>query len=118
MEEMAHKTDLRKTGEVEKAQGGYKRNIDKRLRKNTEKTKPGDNEFLRIERNNEKETPNKLDPINECPFTVLRVESVAKIVIMKQLDESVENVSRSRVAIAPKSDLGFAKNTKICFLHP
>lgn len=80
------------------------RNFDKHLRKNAEVIRPGDNVFLRVERKDEKETRHKLAPIAEGPFPVLRVDGAAKTVIIKRPDESLENVSRSRVTIAPKPE--------------
>ena len=89
---------------LQKAQERYKKNFDKRIRKTTETIKPGDQIFLRIERKDEKETRHKLAPIAEGPFPVIRVDTSSKTVVIKRPDESVENVSRSRVALAPKAE--------------
>ena len=89
---------------LRKSQERYKRNFDKRLRKNTDTIAPGDNIFLRVERKDDKDTRHKLAPIADGPFPVLRVDNTAKTVVIKRPDNSVENVSRSRVALAPKSE--------------
>lgn len=59
--------------------------------------------FLRVGRKDEKETRHKHAPIAEGPLPVLGVLNAAKTVFIKRPDEYVENVSRSRVALPPKS---------------
>lgn len=65
---------------------------------------PRDNVLLRVERKDKNEKRHKLAQIVKIRFRVLRVDKAAKTVVIKRPDWSVENVSRSRVAIASKSD--------------
>ena len=50
--------------------GGYKRNYDKRLRRNNEKISQGDFVFLRSEKKSDKDSRHKLAPIALGPYLV------------------------------------------------
>lgn len=65
---------------LRKAKERYKKNLDKRLRDNSENIKPCDNVFLRIERKDEKEIRHRLAPIAQKPFPVTKIDEVAKTV--------------------------------------
>ena len=87
------------------AQDRYKRNYDKRLRRDIEDINPGDQVYLSVERREEKESRHKLAAIAEGPFKVKDVNKPAKTVVIEYPDRSVENVSRSRVVLAPRGNL-------------
>ena len=84
------------------AQDRYKRNYDRRLRRDNETIKPEDSVYLRVERRDEAETRHKLAPIAKGPYRVKAVDNRSKTVVIEYDDHSVENVSRSRVVLAPK----------------
>ena len=90
------------TDKLKSAQERYKRAFDKRLRKQREEIKQGDKVFLRVERKNDKDTRHKLAPIAEGPYKVKSVNNDAKTVVIEYNDRTVENVSRSRVVLAPE----------------
>ena len=87
---------------LRKAQERYKKAFDKRLRNTTEDVRPGDNVYLRVERKDDTETRHKLAPIAAGPFPVKKVDKDKKTVLLERPDKTVENVSRSRVVLAPK----------------
>ena len=87
---------------LSKAQERYKRNYDRRLRRDLENIKAGDFVFLRVERKDDKETRHKLAPIADGPYLVKDVNQDAKTVVIVYDDQTVENVSRSRVVLAPR----------------
>ena len=87
---------------LRKAQERYKRAFDKRLRKQTEEINAGDEVFLRVERKDDQDTRHKLAPIADGPFPVKKVDREAKTVLIERPDSTVENVSRSRVVLAPR----------------
>lgn len=62
-----------KQQKVKKSQERYKRNFDKRLRKEGETIRPGYHVFFRVERKEEKEKRHKLFPVSKGPFPLLRV---------------------------------------------
>ena len=62
----------------------------------------GDDVYLRVERKDDTETRHKLAPIAEGPFPVKKVDQENKTVFLERPDKTVENVSRSRVVLAPK----------------
>lgn len=72
--------DIRKVG---MDQERYNRHFDRLLQKNTESIQPCDNIFLQIERKDENEIQNRLAPITEDPFPVLRVNKASKTVLIK-----------------------------------
>lgn len=65
---------------LRKAQERYKKSFDKRLRKEFEDFKAGDDVFLRIERNDDKDIQHNLAPIAEGPLKVKSVNREAKTV--------------------------------------
>ena len=84
---------------LDQAQARYKRNYDKRLRRQSENILKGDNVYLRVERRDESQTRHNLASVAEGPF---KVESVkGNTVVILRPDNSVERVSRDRVTIAP-----------------
>ena len=58
--------------------------------------------FLRVERKDDKETRHKLAPIADGPYLVKDVNQDGKTVVIVYDDQTVENVSRSRVVLAPR----------------
>ena len=58
--------------------------------------------YLRVERKDDTETRHKLAPIAEGPFPVKKFYKDNKTVLLERPDKTVENVSRSRVVLAPK----------------
>lgn len=101
---MADQSNSGHSERVQKSQQRYKRNFNKGLLKNSEVIKDGDNVFLPIERKGKKGTRQKRAPIAEGPFPVFPVKGKAKTVVIKRSDKSVEKFSRSRVALAPKTE--------------
>ena len=85
-----------------KAQERYKKAFDKILRNTTEEVTPGDDVYLRIKRKDDRETRHELAPISEGPFPVKKVYKENKTVLLERPDKTVENLSRSRVILAPK----------------
>ena len=63
---------------------------------------PGDDVYLRVERKDDTEKRHKLAPIAEGPFQVKKVDKENKTMLLEKPDNTVENVSRSRVVLAPK----------------
>ena len=55
-----------------------------------------------MERKDDKETRHKLAPIADRPYLVKDVNQDAKTVVILYDDQTVENVSRSRVVLAPR----------------
>lgn len=102
---------------LKKAQEHYKRNFDKKLWKKTETIQPNDNAFLQIERKDKKKTQRKFAPISERPLAVMHVDISDNAVIIKRPDESVEKVSRSWVAVNPKSDEYSHNDKELLPLH-
>ena len=90
------------TDQLQKAQERYKRSFDKRLRKQREEIRKDDYVFLRVERRNDKEHRHKLAAIADGPYRVKDVNTEAKTVVIEYPDRTVENVSRSRVVLAPE----------------
>ena len=58
-----------------------------------------------MERRYEKETGHKLAPISEVTFHVKEVNTSSRTVVIEYPDRSVENFSRSRVVLAPASNV-------------
>ena len=82
------------------AQARYKRNYDRRLRRQAEKIQVDDHVFLRVERKNLHDHRHKLAAVAEGPFRVK--EAKDDTVVIEKPDRTVERVSRSRVVLAPK----------------
>ena len=80
----------------------YKRNYDKRLRRCSEKILQGDFVFLRSENKSDKDSRHKLAPIALGPYLVKQVDEKAYTAVIVYDDDTVENVSRSRIVRAPK----------------
>jgi len=85
------------------AQQRYKRNYDKKLRRNSETIEADDFVFLRVERRDPNETRHKLAPIADGPYKVKSVNNDNKTLVIYYDDGNVETVSRSRVVKAPRS---------------
>lgn len=73
----------------------YKRTTIKRLRRSKQVNTPGDQVYLRVDREREKETRHKRAPIADGPFPVTKVENKSKTVVLESLDRTIENVSRN-----------------------
>ena len=84
------------------AQERFKRNYDKRLRRNAEIISQGDFVFLRSEKKSEKESRQKLAPIALGPYLAKQVDDKAKTAVIVYDDNTVENLPRSRIVLAPK----------------
>lgn len=84
---------------LQTAQTRYKKNFDRRVRRQTEDINQGDEVFLRVERNNQDDHRNKLAPVAEVPFKVTKTDE--KTIVIEKPDRSVERVSRARVVLAP-----------------
>lgn len=82
-------------------QARYRKNYENRLRRNKSLIKPEDYVFLRAERKDYKETRPKLAPIAKRPFPSKDVDTPDKTVVLERDDLLTENVSRSRVTLAP-----------------
>ena len=67
MEIWAYKGVIRNANKAESSTKRYKRNYDKRLRRDAEKINPGDQVYLRVERRDEKVTQHKIEPIALAP---------------------------------------------------
>lgn len=85
---------------LEAAQNRYKRNYDK-IRRETEEIFPGHYVFLRFEKKDDKDHRRKLENIAEGSYLVKSVYTDAKTLVIVHKDNTVENVSRSHVIIAP-----------------
>lgn len=57
--------------------------------------------FVRVERRYDKKTQHKLAPIVEFPFRVKEADETNKTVVIEREDRFTENLSRSRVTLAP-----------------
>ena len=77
-------------GHLRSDQERYKRNYDKRLRRSSEKK-------------SEKDSRHKLAPLALGPYLVKQVDEKAKTAVIVYDDDTVENVSRSRIVRAPSS---------------
>ena len=86
--------------QLQKAQARYKKNYDKRLRKQSEVIREDDYVYLRVERKNPKDHRHKLAPVVEGPFRVTK--ATGNTATIERKDRSVEKVSRSRVVLAPR----------------
>ena len=58
--------------------------------------------FLRPEKKSDKDSRHKLAPIALAPYLVKQVHEKAKTAVIVYDDDTVENVSRSRIVHAPK----------------
>ena len=96
LQETMHRTKKR----LAQAQARYKRDYDRRLRRQDETIQAGDHVYLRVERKNAKDHRHKLAPVAEGPYRVSKSEG--NTVVIELDDRSVERVSRSRVVLAPK----------------
>ena len=85
---------------MEKAQASCKKNDDARIRKGPEVIQEDDYLYLRLELKNPKDHRHKLASVAEGPLQVTKVDD--NKVVMKNTDQSVEIVSRSRVVLAPR----------------
>lgn len=86
---------------LDKAQARYKKNFDKRLRKQYELVTKGNEVFLPVKRKSAKEHHHKLAPVAEGPFKVTKADN--KTVVIQRSDRSVERVSRTRVVLDSKA---------------
>lgn len=92
---------LEKTKErPDKPQPRYNKNYDTRPGKQAEVLRKDDHVWLRVEQKKADDHRHKLDPTNERPFKVTETEK--NTVTIEKMDGSVENISISRLVIAPK----------------
>lgn len=85
---------------LKKAQTGYKRNYEARLRRQLEAVRVDDCLYLRLVRKTPKDQRHKLAAVTEGPFLVTNVET--NMVIIEEVDRSIEKVSSSRLVKAPR----------------